>query len=121
MKIPVRDVKELLDLANKVREKHLADGDSSPLKVLNCDQINTTIDEAIAIEDKALKMKRDKLKLYQQRSRRMEAVVNVMRNTRDVLTGVHPDEMKALGAWGFDVLDNRTSHPEEEQQTSEKV
>jgi hypothetical protein len=121
VRIPVRDVKSLLDLANKVREKHLADGDASPLKVLNWDQINTAIDDAITIEDKALKMKRDKLKFYQQRSRRIEAVVNIMRSTRDVLTGVHPDEMKALGAWGFDVFDNRISPPAEEEQTPEKV
>ena len=121
VKIPARDPKALLDLANKVREKHVADGDASPLKVLNWDQINTAIDDAIAIEDKALKMKRDKLKFYQQRSRRMEAVVKVIRNTRDVLAGVHPDEMKALGEWGFDVLDNRTTSPEGEEPTPEKV
>ena len=121
VKIPARDPKALLDLANKVREKHVADGDASPLKVLNWDQINTAIDDAVTIEDKALKMKRDKLNFYQQRSRRIEAVVNIMRNTRDILTGVHSDEMKALGAWGFDVFDKRTSPPAEEDQTPEKV
>ena len=121
VRIPVRDVKSLLDLANKVREKHVADGDASPLKVLNWDQINTAIDDAVTIEDKALKMKRDKLKFYQQRSRRIQAVVNIMRNTRDVLTGVHPDEMKALGEWGFDVLDSRTTPQEGEEPTPEKV
>ena|SRR6188768_1195400 len=93
VKIPTRDVKALLDLANKVREKHLADGEASSLKVLNWEQVNLTIDDAISIEDKALKMKREKLGMYQQRSHRMEAVVHLMRNTRDVLTGVHPDEI----------------------------
>ena len=112
VRIPVRDVKALLDLAKKVREKHLADGDASPLKVLNWEMINTTIDEAISSEAEALKLKREKLKMYQQLNRRREAVVNVMRNTRDVLSGVFPDEMKVLGLWGFDVLDNRVAGAE---------
>jgi len=54
----------------------------------------------------------------EQRSRRIAAVVNIMRNTRDVLTGVHLDEMKALGAWGFDVFDTRTTPPKEDEDES---
>ena len=64
VKIPRRNTSALLDLAKKVREKHVADGDASPLKVLNWEAISPMIDEALAIEEKALKLKREKLSIY---------------------------------------------------------
>lgn len=121
VKIPARDAKALLDLATKVREKHLADGDASPLKVLNWDTIIPVIDAAVKTDALALKLKREKLKMYQQRSRRLDAVASIMRNSRDILTAVYSEEMKALGEWGFDVLDNRTSPAEGEEQAPANV
>lgn len=115
VKIPKQDPKALLDLAKKLREKHLNDGEASPLKVLNWDEINPEIDEAIALEEKALRLKREKLSIYQQRSRRLQNVLRIVRNGRDVLTGVHSVEMKTLGLWGFDVMDNRVTVAHEEE------
>ena len=120
VKIPTRDAKALLDLANKVREKHLTDGDASPLKILNWDNIIPAIDEAVKTDEMALKLKREKLKMYQQRARRLDAVANIMRNSRDILTAVYSDEMKALGTWGFDVLDNRSTDADVETSTPVK-
>jgi hypothetical protein len=37
--------------------------------------------------------------------------MNVVRNTRDILTAVQSDEMKALGLWGYDVFENRSFTP----------
>jgi hypothetical protein len=104
VKIPMQNAKALLDLAKKVREKHLTDGEASPLKVLNWGELNPMIDGA-------LRLKREKLNTYQQRSRRLQAVLGMVRSSRDILTGVHSDEMKALGLWGFDVLDGKATLP----------
>jgi hypothetical protein len=111
VKIPMQDAKALLDLAKKVREKHLADGEASPLKVLNWGELNPMIDGALETEEKAVRLKREKLNTYQQRSRRLQAVLGMVRSSRDILTGVHSDEMKALGLWGFDVLDGKATLP----------
>jgi hypothetical protein len=111
VKIPKQNAKALLDLATKVRAKHLADGDASPLKVLNWDEINAVITQALEAEEKALQFKRETLSLYQQRAQALESVVAVVRNSRDILTGVHRTKMKLLGLWGFDVLDGKVTLP----------
>lgn len=59
--IPMQDAKALLDLAKKVREKHVADGEASPLKVLNWSELNPMIDGALETEEKAVRLKREKL------------------------------------------------------------
>jgi hypothetical protein len=109
VKIPKQNAKALLDLVTKVRAKHIADGDASPLKVMNWQEINATIDEALQVEEAALRLKREKLSLYQQRAQALKAVAGMARNSRDILTGVHSHQMKILGLWGFDVLDNRVT------------
>lgn len=118
VKIPLQDVKAMLDLVTKVRDKHLADGDASPLKVMNWAEISPAIDEALQVEERALQLKREKLSLYQQRARALQTAVSIARNSRDILTGVHSDQMKMLGLWGFDVLDNRTTMLPENEDTS---
>ena len=112
VKIPHQNPKALLDLATKMRTKHLADGDASPLRVLNWTELNPMIDDALAVEDRALRLNREKLLTYQQRRMQLKKIERVMRNPRDILTAVHSDEMKMLGLWGYDVLENRTSSPE---------
>jgi hypothetical protein len=111
VKIPKQNAKALLDLVTKVRAKHVADGDTSPLKVLNWDEINSAIAQALEAEEKALQFKRETLSLYQQRAQALETVVNIVRDTRDILTGVHRKKMKLLGLWGFDVLDGKVTLP----------
>ena len=121
VKIPTRNAKGLLDLVKKVREKHLADGDASPLKVLNWAEIGPEIDAAIELEERALKLKREKLSVFQQRAHRLEVMTSLVRRSRDVLVGVHLDEMKTLGLWGFDVLEKRATDSDPEETTTEKA
>lgn len=112
VKIPHQNPKALLDLATNMRAKHLADGEASPLRVMNWTELNPMIDDALAIEDRALQLNREKLLTYQQRRIQLKKIERAMRNTRDILTAVHSDEMKMLGLWGYDVLENRTSSPD---------
>ena len=105
--IPAYDSRKLLELVTKLREKHAADGDASPLIVLNWSEANALIDGALETEEAAIRLKREKLNAYQQRRLKRHELANFARRTRDILTGVYPEEMKVLGLWGFDVLDNR--------------
>jgi hypothetical protein len=115
VRIPKQDPKALLDLATKLRAKHLADGDASPLKVLNWAELNPLIDFALQTEESALQHKRKTLQLYQQRARALENVTDIVRCSRDILAGVHRDEMKTLGLWGFDVMDSKVTRQVEKE------
>lgn len=109
VKLPKDNPKALLDLAAKLRVKHRADGETSPLKVLNWAEIDFLIDDSIAVDDRAMRLKREKLLTFQLRNQRLKQLMNFVRNSRDILTGVHSDEMKTLGLWGYDVLESRSS------------
>jgi len=119
VKIPMQDPKALLDLVKKVREKHVADGDASPLKVMNWTTVNTMIDEALHAEDRAMQLKREQRKAFQDRSHKLTNILAVVRNSRDILTGVHNEQMKVLGLWGFDVLDKRVRIPNPAEASTE--
>jgi hypothetical protein len=54
-----------------------------------------------------VRLKREKLNAYQQRKLRRRELIAFVRKSRDILTAVYDQEMKVLGLWGFDVLDNR--------------
>jgi metallo-beta-lactamase class B len=57
VRVPIQDASALLNLAKKVREKHVADGDASPLKVLKWEEINPNFYFYIRAIDKNLPMK----------------------------------------------------------------
>lgn len=109
----------LVTLVQKVRARHEAEGESSPLKVLNWESINALIDEAAELEKQAQELKRAKLSVFERRKQKKEQVQQLARSIRDVLSGVHLTEKKKLGLWGFDVLDERVTRQRE--QPAEKV
>jgi len=117
----MRNAKSLLNLAKQVRYKHMTDGDASPLKVLNWTVVGPIIDQALATDEKADELKREKLKMFQQRNQQLQQLTDVLRDSRDILTGVYSKQMKVLGEWGFDVLDNRVASPENAEATQAKV
>jgi hypothetical protein len=121
VKIPASNPVQLLDLAKKVQSKHLADGDASLLKVLKWSEITPTLETAVLNHEKAQRLKREMVQAYQQRNLRIQEIINAVRDSRDILTGAYKKEMKVLGEWGFDVLDNRASIPESEEAKAEKV
>jgi hypothetical protein len=121
VKIPMRNAKSLLNLAKQVRDKHMTDGDASPLKVLNWAIVGPIIDQALATDEKADQLKREKLKMFQQRQLQLQQLTDIVRDSRDILTGVYSKQMKVLGEWGFDVLDNRVTSSGEEEATQVKV
>ena len=109
VRIPSQKPRLLLDLAKKVHDKHVSDGDTSLLKVLNWEEVKSLIDEAMLAQDLAERLKRQTVEAYQQRSVRLQPIVQILRDSRDILTGAYSKEMKVLGQWGFDVFDVRSN------------
>jgi len=107
--IPVQNPKAVLELAQSVKIKHLQDGDASILKVLNWQQLTLDIDNAQQSHDKAETLKREMLASYTERNLRLESVIEMLRNSRDLLTGANSKNMKLMGQWGFDVREPRST------------
>jgi hypothetical protein len=107
--IPKDDTKALLHLAAKMREKHRADGDASPLKIMNWQEIDEIINDALSFQEQAERLRREMRMAFQLRDLRAQAVLGIVRNSRNILSGMHSEQMKALGEWGFDVMDIRSS------------
>ena len=100
---------ELLALAKRVRDKHIADGDASVLKALNWSELHGVIDQTITLHEEADRLKRALMEAYQQRDLKMEPVRRLLRNSRDILSGTYDGEMKKMGQWGFQVLETRSA------------
>ena len=101
--------KDLLDLAVKVNNKHMADGAASPLNLLQDITWATEgakIAAALAKHTQAEQLKLDMEQAYRERDLIMQNTEVVVRNSRDLLTGVHRENMKRLGDWGFSVDDS---------------
>jgi hypothetical protein len=105
-------------LAKKVQQKHLADSDSSVLKVLNWKDLGPVVDESFAAHEKAERLKREMLEAYQQRDLGLESILGLLCNSRDVLTGAFIKEMKVLGQWGYEVAEIRRARPSDPPITS---
>jgi hypothetical protein len=112
VKLPARS-KELLDLAKKVQLKHVADGPSSPLNALDWQVAGPLIEKVVAAHERAEELRREMRRVFQERNLNLRAVRDVVRGCRDVLTGRYIREMKALGQWGFDVMDVRATPVQE--------
>jgi hypothetical protein len=111
VKIPTKRPVQLLDLAKKVQQRHLADGDASVLKVLDWQTMSPAIDAALQAHEKAERLRREMLEAYQQRDLRIASVNDLVRDSRDILTGAFKKEMKVLGQWGYEVAEVRSSKP----------
>jgi hypothetical protein len=101
--------KDLLDLAAKVNAKHLADGTASPLLLLQDITWATEgakIAIALAKHDEAETLKLAMEQAYRERDLIMQNTEQVVRNSRDLLTGVNRSNMKRLGDWGFSIDDS---------------
>ena len=106
------------DLAKKVQQKHVADGNSSPLNALDWTSVGPLIEKVNADHEKAERSRRELREAIQQRSLNMSKLTDFVRGSRDVLTGRYLREMKTLGQWGFLVMDNRIKGEESPEPAS---
>jgi hypothetical protein len=112
VKIPTNKPAQLLDLAKRVQQKHIADGDGSVLKILNWQDVDQVIAQASLAYEKAERLKREMLEAYQQRNLKVDSVIGFLRNSRDILTGAYSQEMKTLGQWGYEVFEQSATKPD---------
>jgi hypothetical protein len=101
-----RNAEELLGLADKVNKKHIADAANSPLRPLAWPAIGPTIAQALVFHEQAEALRRQMEAAYQQRDKLMKPIEDIVKSSRDILTGAYQKEMKKLGDWGFSVADS---------------
>jgi hypothetical protein len=101
---------ELLNLAKKIYEKHVADGADSPLnamqdfnwavdgpKVAPCQQNNADAEVAAKKAEQ----------LYRQRDQDLPFIKAIVQNSASVLKGIYAKNPKVLGDYGFVVDDSK--------------
>ena len=103
--LPVRRSTEMLDLAKKVLDKHVADGDNSVLNKLDWQSIKTSIEKAQQLNQEAETLRMQSAQRKIDRDSLLDDITTTVRSSRDILAGIHIKNMKNLGDWGFDVVE----------------
>jgi hypothetical protein len=104
--IPATCSKEVLDLATKIMNKHFSDAEASKLSGLDWQQMRPIIEQAAQFQNEADHHRTLAMQRIQDRNLLMEEVLEIVRNSRDILTGSFKKDMKKLGNWGFTVVEN---------------
>ena len=105
---------DLLDLAKKINTKHLSDGNLSPLNSIETNNWaiegpNITLCLKNHLEAEQFRAKMEEA--YKERDLLLTGINCAVRATRNVLSGVHHDNMKRLSDWGFTVNESAKSGP----------
>jgi len=103
--LPVRRSTEMLDLAKKVLDKHVADGDNSVLNKLDWPSIKASIEKAQQLNQEAETLRIQSAQRKIDRDSLLDEITTTVRSSRDILAGLHIRNMKNLGDWGFDVIE----------------
>ena len=108
--------KDLLELGKKVYNRHASANGQSVLGALKWEEIANKIDQGLELHHQAEELRRQMEKTYQQRDAIVEEVENLVKRSRDVLSGVYRDDMKVLGDYGFDVINSPRSKAKTEEE-----
>lgn len=95
--------KELLNLGNRVYEKHQEGATTSVLSGLEWNSVGPTIQTGIELHKKVKKLERELETLYEERDAIVDKVKDQVFRSRDILKGTHRADLRKLGDWGFDV------------------
>ena len=105
-----RNIGKMLGTATKVYGKHVADGDTSQLKVLEGNPWNTigpTIETALAKHNEAEELKGKMEAAYRERDLLIPAIDEALKSSRNLLKALYAKNPKRLSEWGFEVDDTR--------------
>ncbi len=103
------NAEELLDLATRVNNKHTELGDASPLKSMvspNWTDNGSKLATCLEIHRQAESLKRQAEELIAKRNAMLTPIGETVKASRDVLLGIYRETPKALGEFGFDVVDS---------------
>lgn len=98
-----------LTLGESIYEKHLADGDASPLKSIISHSWATNGPEVIKgleLHKQAEDFKTKSELAYRKRDLILNEVEESIKASRDLLMGIYRDNPKELSQWGFNVTDS---------------
>lgn len=99
---------ELIELAKKVKDKHLLDGTNSPLNVISTEvdwsALDGSLDKCKALGEKAQELSRQVEQLYEERDLLLRPVNEAVKKSRNLLKNAYPSNPKKLGEWGFQVV-----------------
>ena len=94
---------EILSILGKMKGKHEALGDKSPLKDLPWEEWMPLITEALAKGSRKADLNRELEQLNEVLRTNKPAYLEILRRSRDVLGGVHGKQPRKLMDWGFEV------------------
>ena len=97
-----------LTLAEKIYEKHQADGRTSPLIAITShswDSNGPRISTGLGYHKEAEELKAKSDLNYRKRDLEVTEVDESIKATRDLLLGIYRDNPKELSQWGFSVSD----------------
>jgi hypothetical protein len=97
-----------LSLAGKIYQKHLADGDASPLKVITShawENNGPRIATGLEYHKQAEALRSQSDLNYRKRDLEVAELDESIKASRDLLLGIYRDNPKELLQWGFSVSD----------------
>lgn len=101
---------DLLDLAKKIHDKHVEDGDNSPLNAMqdyDWDTEGPKITTCKQNHDNAEEAAKKAEQHYRQRDVDLPAIKDIVRNSAALLKTIYAKNPKVLGDYGFDVDDTK--------------
>ncbi|OYU64690.1 MAG: hypothetical protein CFE22_17440 [Cytophagaceae bacterium BCCC1] len=120
--IPI-NVQEILELAEIIKNKHLTDGQLSPLNSLtehNWSTMGPRLEVCVQHHLKAEELRRQMELAYRERDAMLKPISETVKASRDLLMGVYRSSPKKLGEWGFMVSDNPSKSGRKASGASEK-
>jgi hypothetical protein len=113
MRVPIpKNVQELLELAQKIYNKHQSENEASPLQSVedhNWNDIGDDIKKCLELHLEAEELKGKMEKSYRERDILFKKIDETVKASRDVLTGIYRKNMKRMTDWGFQVDDSPRS------------
>lgn len=94
----------LASLVEKITLKNIADGEQSNLNAfVNLKAINARVTQMKEFEQKANEANRLKEEMNEQKNKAMKDISKEVQRIRNLLKAQYSDDLKKLGAWGFEV------------------
>lgn len=100
---------EIITLADAIYQKHLADGATSPLSIIqdyDWNVVGANVAPALQFHKNAEQLWKDSERYYKDRDLLLVDITQIIKDSRDLLTGVYPTNLKKLGDWGYKVDDS---------------
>lgn len=93
-------------LAQDIMGKATQDGDKSPIKTIITEPLKINVASVELKTKQANEFRRQAEVLIEERNNLMKEVDQFIRSSRDILSGIFPNEPKKLTEYGFDVDEN---------------